>query len=48
MKFSSMESQLNHYGDELHKAKIEIMSLEAQLETERNRNASKQRVIQDR
>jgi hypothetical protein len=33
MKTSQMEGQLHHFGDELHRAKINIMSLEAQLES---------------
>ena len=48
MKASQAEEQLHSFADELHRAKIHIMSLEAQLESEQSTSHSRLRMIQQK
>ncbi len=48
MKASQAEVQLHSLGDDLHRAKIHIMSLEAQLESEHSTSNSRLRMIQQK
>lgn len=48
LKASQAELQLHGISDELHRAKIHIMSLEAQLESEQSTSSSRLRMIQQK
>lgn len=47
-RLPQLESQLRHYGQELHDSKLQIMSLEAQLQGEQHSTLMKQAALQQK